>query len=471
MRIKKILLLALFPISLFAQQNNMTLQQCIASAIANNITIKQSSLQADAAAVNATQAKNNLLPYINGNYSYGFNQGRNLNPLTNSYINQQLVSSSPGVNANVILFNGMRLQNIIRQNNFTYQAAAMDGQQAKDNLTLNVILAYLQVLNSEDVLEITDAQTAVSQKQMERMQILVNEGAAANYQLTDLKGQWATEQIAKVNAVNTLQQAILSLCQLMNIDYNSNLQLEKLDNPFPNEKYASTPAEIYKTSLQNFAAIKANEYKIKSAQTNIKISKAGFYPTLTVNGNLSSSTSSLAQTLAATNITQVPTGDYVIINGNQNPVLTSQQNYASSKTGYASQLNNNLGTYVGLSLQVPIFNGFSTKNKIKLAEINLKNTTLEADNAKLFLKQNIEQAYLNTTAAFNKYNILIEQVNNYEESFRAAEVRFTNGTINAPEYLIAKNNFNNAKINLAQAKYEYSFRVQVLDYYKGIKHN
>ncbi|NOT93773.1 TolC family protein [Ferruginibacter sp.] len=459
--------LLFFSVQLMAQENKMTLKQCIDTALKNNILVKQAGLQTDAAAVNLKQAKANLLPDLNGGFGYGLNQGRNVDPLTNNYINQQLTSSNVNLNSGMMLFNGMRLQNIIKQNNFTYGALQMDLQQAKDNLTLNVILAYLQVLSNQDVLTTSKAQAEVTKKQVERMGILVKEGASANYLLADLKGQLANEQIAIINASNALQQAKLSLCQWMNLDYNSELKLEKAGVELPASEYSGTATEVYQTSLQNFAAIKANSLKVKAAEKAISVYKAGFFPSINLNGNLGSSYSSLAQTLTATNMSEVQTGSYVVIAGNQNAVLKQQQNYSYSKTGYTKQLNNNLGTFIGINMQIPLFNNFQTKNNIKLAKITYKNTQLESDNAKLQLKQNIEQAHLNMKAAYEKYKVLTEQVLNFEESFRAAEVRFNNGVINSAEYLISKNNLDRTKISFAQAKYEYSFRTRVLDYYQG----
>jgi outer membrane protein len=458
-----------FSATAFAQETKMTLKQCIDSAIKNNILVKQFGLQTDAAAINLTQAKTNLLPNLNGSFGYGFNQGRNVDPLTNSFINQQLQSSNVGLNSSIVLFNGMRLQNLIKQNSYTSEAAKMDLQQTKNNLTLNVILAYLQVLNNEDILAISKAQTLVTKKQIERMEILVKEGVSANYLLADLKGQLANEEISIINSINTLQQSKLSICQLMNIDYNAELQLDKTDAVLPTNVYETNAAEIYQASLQNFASIKANAYKIKSAEKAIKISKSAFLPSISLTGNLSSSYSSLAQTLNPTNVTEGETGAYVILGGNQNPVLRKQQNFAASKTAYTNQLNNNLGSFIGISVQIPIFNGFQTKNNIKLTQVSLKNIQLESDNIKALLKQNIEQAYLNMTASYNRLQVLKEQVINFEESFRAAEVRFNNGVINSAEYLVSKNNLDRTKVNHLQATYEYNFRTKLLDFYKGVK--
>jgi outer membrane protein len=450
-----------------AQENKMSLQQCIDSASKNNIQVRQAVLQTDAATINFKQAKANLLPDINGGFGYGLNQGRNVDPLTNNYINQQLASSSVSLNSGMLLFNGMRLQNIIKQNGLTRSAIQMDEQQSKDNLTLNVILAYLQVLSNQDILEISRAQAALTQKQVERMSILVREGATANYLLAELKGQLASDQIAIINASTAVQQAKLSLCQLMNMNYNSDLELEKSGVDVSVSEYAVTAPEVYQNALQNFALVKANNLKVKAAEKAISVYKAGFFPSIRLNGNLGSNYSSLAETLTPTNITEVQTGSYILLSGNQNPVLRQQQNYSFSKTGYTRQLNNNLGSFIGINVQIPLFNSFQTRNNINLAKITYKNTQLESDNAKLILKQSIEQAHLNMTASYEKYKLLKEQTLDFEESFRAAEVRFNNGVITAAEYLISKNNLDRVNISLSQAKYEYNFRIKVLNYYQG----
>jgi outer membrane protein len=253
----------------------------------------------------------------------------------------------------------------------------------------------------------------------------------------------------------------------MNIDYNSALSLEKSDISLKPEKYMADADMVYQTAQQNFALVKANDLKVKAAATGVKLERSGFYPLVTLNGTLGSNYSSLAQTLSPVNVTEVQTGSYVLIGGTPNMVLKQQQNYSAAKTGYTKQLNNNLGTFAGVNMQIPLFNNFQTKNRIKLAKINLANTQIQTDYAKLQLKQNIEQAYFNANAAFERYTILIEQVQDFEESFRAAEVRFNNGVINSSEYLISKNNLDRVRINLTQTKYEYSFRTKLLDYYQG----
>ena len=468
MRMSVMVLMLFVCQGVLAQAKVMSLQQCIQTALNNNIDIKQNALQADAAAINLQQAKANLLPNLNGNFGYGFNKGRNVDPLTNNYINQQLASSNLGLNSELLLFNGMRAQNLIGQGKYNQQAAKYDLQQAKNDLTLDVILSYLQVLSSEDVLAISKSQEEATRKQVDRMTILVKEGVHANYLLAELQGQLAGDEIAILNAANALQLAKLALCQLMNIDYDSNLQLEKEGIASPVDALAGSAAEIYTASLRDFASIKANDLKIKSAEQSLKIFRAGYFPVISLNANLGSSYSSLAETLTPTGFTEVSTGSYIKLNGTESAVLRKEQNFIANKTSYTRQLNNNLGNYVGINMRIPLFNSFQTKYNVKLAKTSLQNTRLEADNAKLLLKQNIEQAWLQATTSFNKYQVLTKQLLSFEEAFRASEVRFNNGVINAAEYLINKNNLDRARITLAQARYEYSFRTRVLDYYKGL---
>jgi outer membrane protein len=182
---------------------------------------------------------------------------------------------------------------------------------------------------------------------------------------------------------------------------------------------------------------------------------------------MGSSYSSLARSLSATGQTEIATGDYVIINSTQNPVLRRQENYAASKVGYTTQLDNNRGTFAGFNLSIPLFNNFRVRNQVKLARIDKKNTELQSAITKLELKQSIEQEWLNMSSAFGRYKILLQQEKDFAESFRSAEIRFANGVINTYEFLVAKNNLDRTRANLTQAKYDYLFRTRLLDFYAG----
>jgi outer membrane protein len=464
---KQIFLLAFIiaTVSAFGQQ--LSLKQCIDTALKNNILVQQTGLLKQSAEINKQQAKTNLLPNVNGSWNYGFNFGRNVDPITNTFTNNQLSSSNVSASAGVVLFNGMRLQNLIQQTNFSYKAAEMDYKQAQDNLVLNVILAYMQVIAGEDVLAVSKAQLDVTKKQVERMEVLVKEGSAGSFQLTDMKGQMANEEINIINLENSLQQSKLSLCQLMNLDYDASISLQRDAIVLNDAVYAQSSAEVISTALQFMAIVKANDFRVKSAEKNIQVAKGGLYPTLSLSGATGSSYSSLFNRLVTTGVAEINTGAYIKNGAARTPVFAEQQNFNPVKVSYLTQMENNLGFFTGVNLQIPLFNNLQARNRIKQAKINYKNTQLDAQNTNYQLKQNIEQAWLNMNASFKRYEALREQLKNFDESFRAATVRFESGVINAAEFLIAKNNADRSNINLVQAKYEYTFRTKLLDFYQG----
>jgi len=464
-RVIAIGLFFLFASNHLSAQTKLTLQESIDIAIKNNIEVKQRDLLAESARVNYKQSKTNLFPTVNGNISHGINQGRSIDPFTNSYANQNINYASYGVGSDVILFNGLTLQNAIKQNAFAYDAAKMELQQAKDNLTLAVILAYLQVLSNEDQVVLANQQVMVTQVQIDRLEKLNKEGAINPPQLFDLRGQLKEAELNRVTAQNAAASSKLTLTQLMNIAYDPSITLEKIDEGELLQKFPSSVDEVYNNATNALAIVKAAELRRKSAEAGVKLSKGALFPTIALSGNLNSNYSSAAAQDIFTNITEVPTSNYVTINGTRQPVFVSQRNFTTEKINYSNQLNNNVFSNIGISLRLPIFNSFIARNRIKLAVINLKSVSLTAENTKIQLRQEVEQAYLNMSNAFERYKILLEQVAAYGESFRAAEVRFNAGVGTSIDYMIAKDNYDRSNINLVSAKYDYLLRKKILEFY------
>jgi len=455
--------------NLYAQNNTskLTLQTCLDIALANNIPVKQSALQTQVDGVNYSQSKYNRLPNVAAALNYGINSGRSIDPFTNSYINQQLSSSNANLTASVPVFKGFQTNNAIQQASLTYQASKMELQQEKDNLTLNVILTFLQLMNDEDVLLLTKQQMAVTQKQVERLEVLNTEGAIAPAVLYDMKGQFSSDKLAIINAQRALEISKLNLSQYMNIPYNKAMQIDREGFDMTIALYEGTAENIYSKALQDLAMVKAADLRTKAAGKAIKVAAAGFYPTLSLFGQLGTNFSSAAQTLVATGTKDVATSDYVVVGGNNLPVMARETNYNSQKINFYNQYNNNLGTYFGVNLNIPIFSSFQTKTNVKLARLEEKRSGYVAENTKVVLRQAIEQAHLNMTTAYDKYQAIDEQVTAYKESFRAAEIRFNLGAVNSVEYLIVKNNLDRATLNLTIARYEYLLRTKVLDFYQG----
>lgn len=448
-------------------QDNYSLKQCIEQAIANNPLVKQAELQSQTAQVNWQQARANLLPNINGGIGQGINQGRSIDPFTNGYINEKIRVANYGASGSLALFNGLSVQNAIKQNALLYEAAKMDAQQNKDNTILGVVVAYLQVLSSEDILDLSRKQLEVSKQQVERLEKMHKEGAIPPAQLYDLKGQLTDNELAVVVNQNTYEAAKLGLCQLMNIDYKRSMQLERLNAADFSIGYTVTVEQVYEAALQQMGLVKAADLRKQSASKAVLTAKGSLYPSLSLVGNVNSNYSSRALQNTFINTTNDPTKAYVIVNGSNIPVIAPRDNFKSEKIDYTKQLTNNIFTYAGLSLNIPILNNLQNRNRVKLATIAQKNADLAASNTRILLKQNIEQAYLNMEAAASRYKVLQQQVDAFKESFRTAEIRFKEGVINSVDYVIAKNNYDRSVINFTQSRYEYLFRTKVLDYYQG----
>lgn len=450
-----------------AAQTTMTLKQCVETGIANNFDVQQKQLQIQSDEANWKQSKLNMFPDLNANAGHSFNQGRSIDPFTNSPVTQSFNSSNYSVNSGVVLFNGLAIQNSIKRNSLTYQAAKMDWQQEKDNLTINIILAYLQVLSNTDQLVQAKNQATLSSQQVERLEVLNKEGAIKPSDLSDLKGQYASDQLAIISIENALQTAKVNLSQLMNVPYNKDLSLEKIEPESFAARYEDTPDKIYETALQQLAIIKAADLRKQSAAKAIKVARGQLFPTLSFNGSAYTNYSSVAMQNRYVNTTDEVSKDYVEVNGSQLPVIYKTDNFNSSKINYNDQLNNNLYTSFGFNLSIPIFNSLQQRNRIKQSKITYKSTELSASTTRTQLSQAIDQAYINMNTASDRYKTILEQVNAFEESFRAAGIRFNSGVGNSIDYLTAKNNLDRASINLIIAKYDYVLRTKILDYYQG----
>lgn len=450
-------------------QDSLSLQQAIDLGIKNNLVVQQSNLQMQRQGIALRQTKAFMLPDLNFIANHGINQGRSIDPFTNGFINQNVNYASYGASSSILLYQGSSLQNKIKQNDLAYEATKMEWQQAKGNLTINIILAYLQILSAGDLLEQSHQQAIVSNKQIERLGILNKQGAIAPSELYDLKGQVGNEQLAIADNEAALANAKLTLCQLMNIPYNKNLEVARMPEGSFEMNIAETPETIYASALQNFAQVKAVHFRTMSSEKAIKSARGELFPRLSFGGNFNTNYSSVATQSTFINTTEEPSADYVNVGGQKTPVIIQKNNFNTHKINYGSQLSNNLFSSINLGLSIPIFNASQTKNKIKLARIDLENSNLVEENTRTELQQSVERAYLNVTTSLHKYEIVRDQVEDFAESFRAADVRFNSGAINSVNYLIAKNNLNRAEANLIITKYDFVLRNKVLEYYQGKK--
>ena len=451
-----------------SQQSQLTLNDCILLALENNNDLKSSKLQTKSSIINYKQSKNGLLPNLNMNYNIGVNDGRSIDPFTNSYINQELTFSALGVNLNTTVFNGFRVLNSIKQSKFNMKASEMELEEAKQNLILQVTIGYIQILNSRDLLELSESRLITTEAQLKRLKTHYDEGVGNPVDYTDMQGQYAMDKISIVDAENNLKAAVLGFITLLNLESGSDKNFENISGLIQSEKYALSANDVYNDALQNLATFKSKQFRIDAADSGIKVARSNYYPEISLFGQLNTNYSSAAELFTETGSSITETGDFITIANQDYPVLQNQKQFSGSKISYEDQFDNNLNSVVGVSVRVPLFNGFRAKNSVQLQKIALEETVLELENTKLLFKQSIEHAYSNMESAFSRYHILLDQVTAFEESYRVNEVRFNNGVSNIVEYITSKNNMDGAQLNLNKAKYEYVLRVKILDYYRGI---
>src|SRR5450432_449414 len=457
----------IFHVAGFSQDSTkyLSIKQCVDLAIKNNLLIQQSEITLETNGVAFRQFRENMLPQISGTASQGMNYGRSVNTFNNTYIDEQNSSGNYALNGNLLLFNGLQLQNAIRQNALFYHASKMDLQQQKDNITLQVINAYLTLLSNQEALYIAIKQASVDSAQVARLDIQNQEGAIPPATLYDLKGQYASDQVNVVNAINALEISKVSLFTVLNVPYQRDATYEMVNmNADVND--LRTPSDsIFQTALQVIPNIRATDLRVQSFQKSIAAARGKLYPSLFLYGNLNSNYSSIATTNIPGTETPQNTGSYVNVGGTQYDVFATS--LATQKTSLGDQIKNNRFQTVGLQLNIPILNYLSARNNVKTAKLNYENAKVLSNASRNQLQQLVEQAWQNLRSAYGQYKGYMEQVHAYGESFRTAEIRFNAGVITSVDYVIAKNNYDRANTNLSAARYNYIFRTKILEYYQG----
>jgi outer membrane protein len=451
-----------------AQLVHLGLSQAVDIALQHNLTVKSYEVSLKNAELSYQQAKFNQLPSLGGNINQAASFGRSLNPFTNGFDSRNINFNNVGLNANVLLFNGGQLKNTVLQNEFALKATQQDLQSMRENIALQVVLSYLSILNAEDQLAIAKAQTEITKLQIERTQKLVSAGTLPVSNVLDLKAQLANEESNVVSFQSTLDINKLTLLQLLN---DSNIQafdLQRIQVPVPSSKaYDISVNEVYAKALEIQPLVRAADFRVQGAAKSVDVAKAFRLPTLSMSGSWSANQSNALRTIEFLGTQTVNLGS-VAIGGTNYPVSTTQPKYGEGATvGYFDQLNNTQNKVISLNLNIPIFAKYANRTRIMQAGLQKENAEIEAERARLTLRQNIEQAYVNMLNAANKYEASSQQVSALEESFRASESRFNAGTIDFVSYNLQKTNLDKARLGLIQVKYDYVFRTKILDFYQG----
>jgi outer membrane protein len=473
----KTLLSCLFCLSLaqisIAQSNIWDLQQCVDYAQKNNISLKQSEINARVNKNNATQSKAAILPTVNAGAQHTYNFGRTIDRYTNTFANTQVLSQNFYVSSNVILWSGLAQYNTIKANQYQYLSSTETYLQQKNDLALNVATAYINVIFSNEILQISQAQFKITQEQLDRTQKLADAGTLAKSAVYDLKAQLANEEANVTSSDNNYQIALLSLKQLLNLDTLNNFNISKPNVDVMNNELASLSVQnIYETALKNQHSIKAANFNVLAAEKSLDIAKGRISPTLSATGSLGTGTSELDKNIDAVNFVGYDQTPYFIADDINNPTVIApvyqpKTELVTSKKPFADQFEDNVNKSIGFTLSVPIFNGLQTVTGVKNAKLNALNAKYSQDLTEQNLYKTIAQAYANARAALNTYNANKSSVEANEQSFYYAQQKYNVGAISTFDYNNAKTRLQNAQGNLVQAKYDYVFKLKVLDFYQG----
>lgn len=419
-------------LSASAQNSPWTLQDCISYALEHNLTIKRQDLASKQAEVELETAKLSRLPGLNASASQNFSFGRGLSA-DNTYVNTNTASTGFSLGSSANLFSGFRTEETIRLRALDLESANENLLRAKNDLSMNVAAAYVQILYDMEVLGVSERQVQIDSMQVERLSEMLSNGKASAVELSQQKATMEQSRYTLTQAENRLNLDLLTLSQLLELPSPEGFSVAPIGEMEP--RLLENPEDIFEQALSVRPEIRYEELVLNSFDSQIKIAKSAYYPSLSLSGGIGS--------------------NYYTTKGIAAP-------------SFAEQLRNNFSQYVGLSLSIPIFNKFSTRNSVRLAEIGRTAQELQLQNAKNTLYKEIQQAYYYAVAARSRFSSSLQAAKAANESFDMVKAKYENGKASITEFNESKNAALKSESDLAQARCELFYQAELLDFYKGI---
>ena len=467
-------ILALFVSVAVSAQEKWDLQKCIDYALENNLSIQQSRLNIERAEVNLSQSKYSLLPNLNAQATHGYNFGQRIDPFTNQFATERVQSNNFFMSSSIDIFNGFSKVNAIKRSEADVSASTYDLKTIQDDISLQLCLAYLQILRNTENAAIAREQLTLSESQVSRTQTLVDAGQLSRGFLYDIQAQFAQEEFNLVNAENGIDLAILNLTQIMQLTPQEAADFEIVIPDLSDEGKElldQSAMDIYIRAKQEMPQIQAAEHRKTFAEYDLKVASGNLYPNLSLSGSVGSGYSGANRVLVGqgTNIGRLPIG---AVQGSGIPVVTilEQTMYTDGdyKTkSFADQLSDNFNQNIQLNLVIPIFNGLSARSNLNRAKINQLDADIRYAQVSSQLRFDVEQAYADAKAAMNSFMAAQKAVFALKESFDNAQVRFDQGVINTVEFNDLKTQYTRAQSNMTNAKFDFVFRTKILDFYLG----
>ena len=447
-------------------QKLWTLEECIVYASQNNLQLKQAENNVLTSRENLVMNKGALLPTVNGSSAFNYNLGRIIDPSTNTYSNTHATTSNYSLTGRLNIFNGLQTQNSIRQSQALYQANKLEVERMKNELSLNVASAYLQILLNEEIFNNSQYQIQITNEQIQRTTQLSEAGKVSASLLFDLRAQLASEEAQRISAENQMQVSYLILAQFMNIELTPEFRIMKPENLTVSESALPSQDEIYTSALTTQPQIKESEYNLQAMRYSWKVQKGRMSPQLSLSSSIGTQYSSTIKVLTST----APAGSRIIgyTQTSGDAVLTPVYSTIFSTKTYDHQIKDNISKSVGFSLSIPILNGLQVRTSIKRAEISYENADYDAQITKQNLRKSVQRAYLDATLSLKQYNATTKAMEAQQQAFSNAQKRLDAGMITPFEYNQNKTRFTVSQSDLLRSKYDYLFKVKILDFYRGV---
>jgi len=449
---KGIFLLVFFGVLFFSTiivaQKQWTLEECINYAYENNLYIKQSILNVEAADKDVLQSKLNLVPSLNASVSQNFGWGRAPDPQTNIYATQQTQRTFFNVSSDVTLFNGLQQLNNMRKAQFDYLANKYDSDKIRNDISLNIAAAYLLILFNIELVNSSQRQVDISDQQITRTEKQVEAGAIARGSLYDIQAQGATEEASLIANKNKLVLAYIDLMQLLDLEASNSFDIEKPILEIAGQPSLLPPEMIYNKSLTLMPEIKSAELRLESAGRSMALSQGARSPRIFASGSIGTLFS-----------------DQILIQTGNDPT-TGLPIFGGTKA-FSDQFVDNRDGSLMIGMSIPIFNGYQVSTNIKKSKIYYENVNIELELEKNKLRKNIESSYADAIGAYQTYLAQNKAVNALQESFNYTEEKFNVGMVNATDYNVSKIQLANSEADLSSSKFDYIFKTKILDFYLG----
>ena len=462
------LLLSLTTLVLTAQTKAYTLEECVLMALDKNISIKQSELDIENAEIDKEDAFGSFLPRVNAQSQHIWNNGLSQN-ITNGLIeNLTTQFSSFGGNIGVTLFNGKQNINQLSRANLNLIARQYQLDDMKDDISLFVANAYLQVMFNRELAQVQRFQLEITKEDLERTKVRIQAGVLTQEDIFDIEANLASQEQALVQAENNYRLSLISLAQLLLITDYENFQISDEDFEIPfSDILSQKPKEIYEKALTIRNDIKLGVANIEVAKKDIEIAKGALMPSLTAFYNYNTRISYSDRFVETGNLIETPIG---FVKGTGESVVTQfSERTIAEPLSFGTQFGQNDGHSYGVSLNIPIFNGSSVRNNIKRRKLNLKRIENQFEQTKLDLENTVNQAYINTQGAVKFFEAAEKTLKARQEAFQIAQNRFEVGVMNSFDFIQAKQRYQISASDIVRAKFDYIFKLKVLEFYFGLK--